>query len=507
MRRRSFLASSAALLGTTALQRTSTAHEPFTTLGFGDVPGTHDAVVEGTTVYVAANDGFATVDVSDPTEPTVLADERNLLSDVEDGPLGQIFDVAVEDDRLVVAGPANPQLGALQGFGVYDVSDPAAPERTGVHTTEFPIHNLDIADGIAYLTGNNGADNPLVAVDVTGTPAEVGRWSLVDHDGAWRDVPGQFRTLHDIWAQDGRAYLAHWDAGTWVVDVSDPAAITMVSKVRGRTPAELTDGGVDSREFIRLPGNDHYVSTDEDATLLGVGAEAWSIPGGDEDGGPGGIELYDISTPTDPERLARIDPPPTEDTTFSGEWTTSHNFDIVGDRLYSSWYRGGVRVHDLSDPSDPEQLAAWQARDTAEFFTAKKVDDEPVFVGSSTRGGSGGQTMNSGIYTFPGVDDQGSPLVEAHSLNDGAVETTTTTAETTTTDSSEATTRTTAVPTTETSLAETTAADAPTSGATPTDPTTGEPATTEDGNGPGFGVPAALAGLLGGWYAHRRRRE
>lgn len=501
MRRRKFLASSAALLST--LSGTAVAHEPFTPLGYADVGGTHDAVVEETTAYVAADDGFATVDVSEPTEPTVLAEKRDILSDIEDGPLPQIFDVAVEDDVLVVAGPANRKEDAFNGFGVYDVSDPAEPERTGVFRTEYPIHNLDIDDGIAYLTGNNGTDNPMVAVDVSGSPGEVGRWTLVDHDEQWSDVPGGFRTLHDIWVQDGTAYLAHWDAGTWIVDVSDPASMEGVAQVRGRSPGELRPSEVENQEYITLPGNDHYVTTNEDATLLGVGAEAWTIPGGDADGGPGGIELYDISTPTEPQQLAHIDPPATDNATYGGEWTTSHNFDIVGERLFSSWYRGGVRIHDVTDPANPVELVHWEDRDTAEFFTAKKVADRPFFVASSTKGGSGGYQVNSGLYTFPTVDEEGTPLIEGHSSS-GTAPDATTTPEPTTSERTETTTG--PEPTTE---PETPSGEESETSTMDTEAgTTATETTTADGDGPGFGVLAALGGVLGGgWYARRRSRE
>lgn len=487
MRRRRFLASSTALLGTAVLGRASATHELFTALGYVDVVGTHDAVVEGTTAYVAADSGFATVDVSGPTEPTVLAERRDVLEGVENGPLGMIFDVAVEDDVLVVAGPANSQLDSLDGFAVYDVSDPTAPERTGVFRTDHPIHNLDLSDGVAYLTGNNGADNPLVAVDLAG-PREVGRWSLLDEDDRWGDVQTPFRVIHDVVVQNGRAYVAHWDAGTWIVDVSDHGEMVAVAQVRGRSPGDLGLEDVGAQEYTQLPGNDHYVTTNEDATLLGVGAEAWAAPG-DDSGGPGGIELYDIATPTDPQRLARIDPPPTEDATYSGEWTTSHNFDLVGDRLYSSWYRGGVRIHDVSDPATPRQLAAWEDRDTAECFTAKKVDDRPFFIASSTKGGSGGDGVNSGLYTFPAVDDEGSPLFDPHSSGGTAPATST------------ATTATGSVATA-TDRPETTASEPPET--TPADGTT----LTEDGDGPGFGALAALAGIAGGgWYTRRRGRD
>lgn len=476
MRRRTFLASASALLASpvvsTATGAPATAYGP---LGHVGLDGTTDAVVDDSTAYVAVQDGMATVDISDPAEPRVLAERRGLLADAEDGPLEQIQDVAIDGDRLIAAGPANPNPGAVNGLVVFDVSDPGVPEQVAVHRTDFSIHNLDAADGVAYLTGNNGADNPLVAVDLTTEePTELGRWSLFDADDAWSTVPGSLRTLHDVTVHDGRAYLAYWDAGTWIVDVSDPTDISLVSRVRGESIATLTDdeGPSGAAAYVQLPGNDHYVDVDEDASLLAVGAEAWDLPNDDIEGGPGGIELFDISDPTDPVPRGFIEPPETADASFGGEWVTSHNFDIADGRLYSSWYVGGVTVHDVSDPTSPRKLAHWQDRDTAEFFTAQRVDGKPYFVGSSFGGGSAGSTVAGAIYTFPTVE------------SDDPVPTETTTERPPTT--------TTQAPTT-----------------TTTTTTTEPPATTTaSGDGPGFGPLSTLAALLaGGYYAQRRRGD
>jgi hypothetical protein len=479
MRRRTFLASSAALLGTGAVGRTAARSDTFGPLGSVSLPGTLDAVVDGTTAYVSTIDGFAAVDVADPADPTVLAERRGLLADRDDGPMDGVFDLAVDGDRLVVAGPANTNTRVFNGFVVYDVSDPADPQQVAVHPTTHPIHNLDFVDGVAYLTGNNGSTNPLVAVDVGEDPATAGEWALPDHDSAWGDVSSQLRVLHDVTVHGDRAYLAHWDAGTWIVDVSDPTAMTAVGQVRGRSAAELADIGRRelSREYLQTPGNDHYVTVDEDAALLGVGAEAWDDLSDDHVGGPGGIDLYDISTPTDPVARGRIDPPPTDNPTYGGVWTTAHNFDFAGDRLYASWYRGGVTVHDVSDPANPTEVAAWEDRDSTSFFTAQYVPDNDVFVASNAGTERSPSADTGSLFTFPA--DAGATDSEG-----GETTTDTPVAETTTASGGDAT-----------------ATDTPASEADTDDGSE----STASGDGPGFGPLAALSALgAGAWYARRR---
>lgn len=493
MRRRTYLATTGALLASPLVGQgggsTGEQAETFEPLGSVEIDGTNDAVPgpDGETAYVATNDGFATVDITDPTDPTVLANPRSLLADRENGPLQGIYDVKVDGDRLAVAGPANGGPGTmLLGFLLYDVSDPASPQQVAFYESDFPVHNMAFDDGVAYLTGNTRSERALVAVDCSDDdPTEAGRWSLLDVDEAWDDVPTYLWTLHDIYVQDGRAYLAYWDGGTWIVDVSDPTSISLVSRVRGRSVEELASIDDPIREYTERPGNDHYVAVDDAGALLAVGSEAWDVEITGEIGGPGGIELYDISTPTVPERLATIDPPRTSDPTTAGVWTTAHNFDLQNDRLYASWYRGGVSVHDLSDPESPTEMVFWEDRERASFFTAKATSDCVIASSISSRNAD----TTPGLFTFPIPTAETETVVTRPRL--------TTPDPTTTVDSD-----------TPTSTSETGDRETPTDdGATDTS-TDDTPSESGSGSGPGFGTLSALTGLAaGGWYALRRRRD
>jgi hypothetical protein len=186
MRRRTFLWGVGAGLGAVGLSNpglagTARAHtrdrrrEPYAPLGSIDVEGRVAEAVVGPdqeTAYVAAGNGFVTVDVSDAETPTVMADVRDVASDVENGPMTSILDVKVDGDRLLVSGPA--QVGPVRGIVVYDVSDPANPTpATDFFRTGFRIHNCFLRDGYAYLT----SDRSLTIVDVRSTSPEiVVRW-------------------------------------------------------------------------------------------------------------------------------------------------------------------------------------------------------------------------------------------------------------------------------------------------------------------------------------------
>ena len=350
---------------------------------------------DGHTAYVATGDGVALVDLVTPTSPRLLSQQTGLLAESDDGPIQRLQDLAVSDSRLLAAGPAHPADGA-HGFVVFDVSDRRDPERIAGLELDTRVHNCDFDGRYAYLTANDRDGNPLLVVD-TDTGREVGEWSLLDAGDAWTDVPTSLWPLHDVWVQDDRAYLAYWDGGTWVVDVSDPGDISLVSNVRGRSPEELAaveDPGTDRSE---PPGNDHFVTVDEDASLLGVGGESWDL-GDDDSGGPSGIDLYDISDPTGAELLSTLAPPPTSDPSPGGILTTAHNFELTGGRCYSAWYNGGVRVHDLTDPTEPELVFEWRDTEATSFWTAQRAAG--CFVAGSTDA-SQGTDVKPGLYTFP----------------------------------------------------------------------------------------------------------
>ena len=365
------------------------------------VEGATEAVVsdDGTTAYVAASTGYAVVDVSDPDDPSVLAERRELLADREDGPLGGIYDVKLSGETLLVVGPANPGLSRLSGALFVDVSDPASPEHRGFYETDYPIHNCDLDGDRAYLTANVATRRALEIVDGAGEPTRLGGWSLPAHDDRWGELPPYVRTLHDVFVQDGVAYLAHWDAGSWLLDVTDPVEPAVISRI-GRSPETVAaeyDAGSDG--YDTLPGNDHYAAVDEAGDLLAVGREAWAT-GDRPDGGPGGIDLYDVSDPTDPRKRSTIAPPPTPDATQDGVWTTAHNFEFRNEILYSSWYRGGVKRHDVSDPAAPEELTWWADRPHAEFWTARVAVPGSTFVASSRATAQ----SPAALYVFPDAD-------------------------------------------------------------------------------------------------------
>ncbi len=371
-----------------AAAATNDGYEP---LGHVDLDIACEAVVgdDGETAYVATYDGFATVDIGDPEEPTVLAERDDLLADA-DLEFSGILDVKISGNRLAVVGPGNEdRTGELfEGFVLYDVSDPADPERvTDPYETGYHIHNCFLDGETLYLVANDFERNPLTIFDVSDDdPEEIGRWSLLEHEDDWGEVDPILWYLHDVYVRDDLAFLAYWNAGTYVLDVSDPTTPNYVSHVAQTTLEENreVEPAAVSDYQLGLPGNDHYSAVDETGTILAVNREAW-VSDAPEADRPGGIDIFDLSDPADPVMTASIEAPEAPDMSYQGgQWTTSHNFEIRDGWLYTSWYQGGVKIFDLADLEAPEEITSWRDPHTAGFWTARVAHDGGAYVASST---------------------------------------------------------------------------------------------------------------------------
>ena len=446
------------------------------------------AAPDGQHVFVSKLTGFHAVDVSDPENPEVVATVEDILAD-DGGPMRSIYDLKYSRGRLLVASNSGRPYA---GVALFDVRDPADPRLLRHHETTYGIHNCFLYGDHAYLTTGSS----LEVVDVgSREPERVGGWDLTDHNANYEYVSSFAVNLHDMYVQDDRAYLAYWDAGTWILDVSEPAEPSHLGHVSDFDVEDLATGG---GSLTAPPGNDHYVQPSDDGTLLAVGKESWAVTDGDDsepEGGPSGVDLYDVADPADPTHLATIDPPPVPEgesgSYVNGYWTTAHNLDIVGDSLYSSWYRGGVKVHDVSDPAEPEEVGSWADGERAEFWTARAGVPGDFFIASSLRHPTDREEPGA-LYVFSDPSDNDAsvtpigPDVEIATPTPGG---TATPAETPTGTPS-------STPTpTETPSPTPTPTETPTSAPAPA-PT--ETPTTVDEDGPGFGVLAALGALGAG---------
>jgi hypothetical protein len=162
--------------------------------------------------------------------------------------------------------------------------------------------------------------------DVTDPAAPVRLGEYVHPDGGSLTV-----TLHDLYVEDGIAYLNYWDLGMVVVDTTDPANIELL-------------GVFD--DYERRTSHSSWVTT--------AGGRRIAVHG-DED--------FDAHV-----RIVDVDPASPEFMTEIGEFSlrpevSVHNIMAFGETAYISHYQDGIRLLDLSDPTQPAQIAHYRTWD------------------------------------------------------------------------------------------------------------------------------------------------
>lgn len=195
--------------------------------------------------------GFEIYSVNDPYNPVHMASVTiNELNPISDALFGGINDAGVHNLFLFKQGGSDyvgvVSEGAFDNFRIYDITDPSNP----ILVTGWGAEEI-FDPGV----GNEVADISRVL--------NAALW-LTDGFGASRN-----RFLHDVTVSaDGtKAYLANWDAGLVLLDISDPANPAVVSVALDPVNGSL-DGEV----------NSHSVWPSEDGRIVVEGEEdfnAW----------------------------------------------------------------------------------------------------------------------------------------------------------------------------------------------------------------------------------------
>ena len=258
-----------------------------------DVPGlTSDVWALGNYAYIGSFSspfcsfdltGIRIIDISDPENPTLAAfikDKKGTrTNDVKAASLNTSHwsgDVLVSTNegcgeslpRLNSNGNANKIRAGRGGINIYDVTDPTKPHALVQNflPKENGIHNTFIWEdgaGNAYLLAVDDVDlADVIIVDITdpADPKEIARTGQADWPaGIAAEIDGPAVFLHDVWVQDGIAYLSYWDAGLVLLDVTDPA-----------NPVFLGDSTYPNPDLSGLPpeGNGRVAVPNADGSLV-----------------------------------------------------------------------------------------------------------------------------------------------------------------------------------------------------------------------------------------------
>ena len=331
-------------------------------------------------VYVGTHQAnqLRTYDVSDAAQP-VLTDSQAFDARV-------VNDVKVSADGQWLVATREGASDRRNGILVFSLSDPAHPELVSEYTETLTsgVHNVFWVGSLVYCVNDGTGDMHIIDVSDAASPREVGRWGL----------PVEGRSLHDVWVQEGVAYLSYLGDGLVILDVGGAG--------QGGTPEEPV---LVSRIFY--PGGpthsafrygDYVFAGDEDFSLQGTVPSAI----GNDPRGP--IHVVDVSDLERPRYVGRYEVPE----------AGAHNFwvDPEAGVLYVGYYQGGIRVVDVTGELRGELYR--QGREIAYFLPAAtpaeaKLPYQPMVWGVFPMFENGWQPTgevlyatdyNSGLWTF-----------------------------------------------------------------------------------------------------------
>jgi hypothetical protein len=338
--------------------------------------------------HESAPKNFTAVDVSDPSRPRIIVQtdlpHRNVRSN----------SLEVVGDLMAVAYQTSTHGVTPAGIELFDISKPEEPRSVSFFDCSGPasrgVHQLWFVDGKTVHCSSGAADyTPLNlfddqcyrAIDVSNPtkPHEIGRWW---YPGVCKgdDAPppprhpkfdNGFRAHNTNVYPDrpDRAYVACLDGGAFVLDISDIGKPKIVTHWNPHPP---------------FPGFTHTVMPLLDRDLLVVSDECVEDDGLDW---PKLVWLLDFRREDNPVPIATLPIPPIEDHKWQGGRYGAHNLHEnrpgpafrSSTLLFGTYFNGGVRAHDISNPFQPREVAYYVPEAPAKSPT-KSIQINDVFV-------------------------------------------------------------------------------------------------------------------------------
>jgi len=324
---------------------------PYAPVGAGQI------VVDRGYAYIGPMKDFGTtiVDVRNPRAPKVVAQlpvPANTNSKK----------VQVAGDLMLVSNEAQPfnreNRDFSAGLGIYDVSRPAAPRQIGFFSAGGPgVHRFWFVDG-RYAHLSAGADGyalhiyRIVDLARPDRPEEVGRWWI---PGQWTgagerpDWPASWTVrVHGApFVAGDRCFVGCEDWGWAILDISAPSTPRLVTRHTFYPPF-----GDMLHTALPLPGRRLVLCTQEAFRPYGSELERekylWIVDVRDERN-PIPLATFGVA----PDGLAdahnRFGPHNVHENRPGGLQRE--------DRVYLTYFAGGLRVLDTSDPMRPLEIA------------------------------------------------------------------------------------------------------------------------------------------------------
>jgi hypothetical protein len=311
---------------------------------------------------------FTGLDVSDPRDPKVIVQTDLQHAFIRSNSL------EVSGDMLAVAYQCTSFGQKPAGFELFDISIPEQPKSIGFFDASGPhsrgVHQLWFCDG-EFVHLSSGADDfkpineaddqfyRIVDVRNPSKPVEAGRWWLPgtregDTEPPPERHPGKgdngFRVHNtNVYPQrPDRAYLGYLDAGMIILDISDKANPTVVSRWDNSPPYYGF-----THTVLPLFERGLYVVTDESVVDF---AEDW----------PKLVWIVEGRDERYPMPISTCPMPPLDTFANRGGRVGAHNLHEntptpgsfhSEDIIIGSFFNAGVRVFDITDKYQPREVA------------------------------------------------------------------------------------------------------------------------------------------------------
>ena len=369
--------------------------------GLGEGMAIQD-VKDGRRIMWLAHEGapknFTGVDVTDPHNMKVVVQTDLPHNQMRSNSLDLVGDIlAVAYQTLGPKGLGDPGLDMdPAGIELFDVSDPANPKSISLFSCKgkgsFGVHQLWFADG-EYIHFAGGAEDFEArnindsqfyrSIDVRNPskPTEVGRWWMPGTREGDDAPPPKRHPVFDSGfrahntnvypERPDRCYVCYLDGGTFILDISDKANPKCVGSWNPHPPYPGF-----AHTALPLFGRDLIIVSDE---CVRNGGEDW----------PKLTWVLDARNEDNLVPISTLPLPPVEEFGQRGGRFGSHNLHenqpgaFKSETLiYGTYFNGGVRVHDISNPYQPREVAYF-VPETPEGSRAGAIQINDVYVDTS----------------------------------------------------------------------------------------------------------------------------
>ncbi|ACL20099.1 hypothetical protein DesLBE_1317 [Desulfitobacterium sp. LBE] len=293
--------------------------------------------------------GTIIVDVTNPSLPLVCGEmpayKNALCSKVQ-----------IVDDLMIINYECRTGKPAERlGFSIYSLQDPKNPREIAYyHVGGQGVHRTWYSGEEPYIfvtaVPEGFSDRMLLIVDIKDPahPQEVGRWwypGLWTAGGEKPDQPqGLKYKLHHAMVHKDRAYLGMWDAGMYILDISQISNPQVAGSINWGP-----ERGGHTHTGLPLPRRNLLVVTDEAKGLPGEESlKAVRILDIKDDKNPRVLSEFYVEN----EDYGRYGPrfgPHNLHENRPGSWQSD-------EIIFVTWFGGGLRVVDISDPCRPKEM-------------------------------------------------------------------------------------------------------------------------------------------------------